>query len=289
MQQQAILITAYKEFDQLLHLIKQFDSYFTIYIHIDKKSSFSNKQISKLKEQENVEYVGQDYKVNWGGVNHLHAYLQLCKIAMLNENNVYFHLISGQDIVVKKTAEFKKLLETKKDYLSHFSLPTDVWKGGGMDRLEQYNFHNIIDSKKYSFLLLQIQKLQRYFKIKRQLNHLPSNIYGGSTYWSLTRETLSISLKYSECNPNLLKRLNHTFCPEELFFQTIVMNSNRANNVTNDNLRFIDWDLMTVASPGVLTENHLEPIKKSNALFARKIELPASLKLQELIDLYLKY
>ena len=39
---QAILITAYKDFEQLVLLIDQFDNDFNFYIHIDKKSSIRN-------------------------------------------------------------------------------------------------------------------------------------------------------------------------------------------------------------------------------------------------------
>jgi len=74
--------------------------------------------------------------------------------------------------------------------------------------------------------------------------------------------------------------MKYTFCPEELYFQTVIMNSKYAKNVSNNNLRYIDWNPSRVGkdstSPAILDLNDLEKIKNSNMLFARKFDTPNS-------------
>lgn len=74
---QAILITAYKDFDHLEEIIKIFDESFELYVHIDKKSNVSAIQLSRFQSYLQVKLISQKYKVNWGGINHLKSILYL--------------------------------------------------------------------------------------------------------------------------------------------------------------------------------------------------------------------
>ena len=98
---QAILITAYRDFDQLLDLVALFDDRFGVYIHIDKKSNCGDRIYDSLKGQSHVQWVSSDYTINWGGRNHLLAILSLCKKAFADGKYSYFHLITGQDLPIK--------------------------------------------------------------------------------------------------------------------------------------------------------------------------------------------
>ena len=133
---QAILITAYKDFKQLIYLVNLFDDTFNIYIHIDKKSKLNKENLVVLQECPYVRYVGCFYKINWGGVNHLKAYLELCKLAFQDKDNQYFHLITGQDYPIKSIKNFNEFFKAqnniRKDYLEYHKLPFDGVSGGGL-------------------------------------------------------------------------------------------------------------------------------------------------------------
>ena len=86
---QAILITAYKDFLQLARLTSEFDGRFNIYIHVDKKSRITSNERQILAKNKQIKYFSQDYKVNWGGFNHMRAYLGLISIALKNEDNIW--------------------------------------------------------------------------------------------------------------------------------------------------------------------------------------------------------
>ena len=274
---QAILITAYKDFKQLIYLVNLFDNTFNIYIHIDKKSKLNKENLVVLQECPYVRYVGCFYKINWGGVNHLKAYLELCKLAFQDKDNQYFHLITGQDYPIKSIKYFNEFFKAqnniRKDYLEYHKLPFDGLSGGGLDRLKYYHlndFFNYQSTKGYKNLM-KIKYWQKKYNFKRSLKGFGfKNFYLGSTYWSLSRKTLSYVIDYTLNKPNFFNKLKYSHCPEEIYFQTIILNSKYAKNVVNKNLRFIDWS-KGGSSPAYLSINHLNDIIKSDNLFARKI------------------
>ena len=75
--------------------------------------------------------------------------------------------------------------------------------------------------------------------------------------------------------------MRHTFCAEEIYIPTVVMNSQYANNTDKDNLRFIVWEERHGSIPAVLDETDLVPITQSEAYFARKFEPGISDTLQQ--------
>jgi hypothetical protein len=80
-------------------------------------------------------------------------------------------------------------------------------------------------------------------------------------------------IDYTLDQPEFLRRLKHTFCSEELYFPTVVLNSPRASNVVNDNLRFIKWEANgKTGSPRILDISDWSEILSSGKLFARKFE-----------------
>ncbi|WP_203258640.1 beta-1,6-N-acetylglucosaminyltransferase [Hyunsoonleella ulvae] len=170
---QAILITAYKDFDNLVDIICFFDNSFNFYIHIDKKSKLSREQLSKIKTINNVKILSSKYKVNWGGLNHLKAILFLANKALKEHENHFFHLISGQDFPIQKLEVFKSigLSILPKDYLEYFIFPLKSWdnKNGGFDRIEYYHLYDIINAKRYIKLLWRIVRIQKKIRYKRAL------------------------------------------------------------------------------------------------------------------------
>jgi hypothetical protein len=75
------------------------------------------------------------------------------------------------------------------------------------------------------------------------------------------------------------------FChaPDELFFQTILMNSPFRDR-TADYLRYIDWSKTKIHPRFLDTDEDLERLRVSQALFARKIDVATSPVFVERID-----
>ena len=278
---QAILITAYKNMDHLNRIVRFFDtSGFYCFIHIDKKSSVSKSEIEDLKAKDNVNFVSQEYSITWGGINHLKAILHLLDRALKECDAEYFHLITGHDFPIKPVEEFNSFFEKNRgvEFLEVNPLPYKNWENGGMDRFLLYNVYDFIDGRtgmkeRFAKGLL---KLQRKLRIQRKLPKDFPALFGGSTYWSLSRNCIEYVLNYLQTHPSFLKRFRYSFCSEEVFFQTIVMNSPLKENVVNNSLRFILWEKRNGNFPANLDESDYDSMIKSDALFARKFEYPVS-------------
>jgi hypothetical protein len=277
---QAVLITAYKDFSLLTDILNYFSGdTFEFYIHIDKKSKSDIENIKNIPTN-NLKLLSRKFKINWGGINHLKCILLLAEEALKNKEIIFFHLISGQDFPVKELSYFDVISNKKKDYLEYFEMPAKCWKNGGMDRVELYNFYDILDAKKHQKIISILNYLQKKLNFKRTISNKIPKLFAGSTYWSLTRDTLQYVIDYTNNNKTLINRLKYTFCAEEIYFQSVIMNSDFLKNVINDNLRYIDWDSGRGGYPAVIDTSDFSSIESSNKLFARKFDLIKSNELK---------
>lgn len=283
---QAVLITAYKDFDQLVELINFFDDTFSIYIHIDKKSKVDSKILERINSCNQVKLISRRYKVNWGSIHHLLSYLSLAEEALKDQENCFFHLITGQDYPIKSLDYFKTQLNIERDYLDWEMLPVPRWsKYNGMDRLDYYNLHDLLDdNKNYNWVLNRLlRRIQLTFRYKRPLSKEIGQLYGGSTYWSLSKKTLEYVVNYTKNKSYFINRLRYCFCSEEIYLQTVIMNSGFSTNVINSNLRYYNWETGR-EGPAILDERDFEDIVKSDNLFARKFDSKRSNGLKERIN-----
>lgn len=120
----------------------------------------------------------------------------------------------------------------------------------------------------------------------RRVRPLPPHpVYGGSTWWSLTREAVTyICDNYNR--DGWYDRLADTFVPEEMYVQTLLLNSPLKDTVVNDNLRYILWEARHGSVPAVLDESDVEALCRSGAMFARKVDSEVSEKLIRTINSY---
>lgn len=268
---QAILITAYHDSAQLQRLIDYFDSDFELFIHIDRHSKLNlNGQI--LSSNVHIFY---RYHTPWGSVNHLQAILLLMRKAALHHDLEYFHLVTGNDYPIPPLAVFKNFCEIHRDdnYLEYFPLPRTAWDGeGGLERIRYYwlqpwlkPMHNSLGYK----LTTALVKIQRKAGLKRPFNYFGNHIYGGGTYWSISRMALTHTLEYLDTHPDYLRRFRLTKISEEIFLPNLLANCGLP--LKNNSLRYIDWS-SDGASPKVLDENDYDKMISSGALFARKMQ-----------------
>ncbi|WP_336830741.1 MULTISPECIES: beta-1,6-N-acetylglucosaminyltransferase [Sphingobacterium] len=263
---QAILITAYKDTSSVYELVKVFGEDFNFYVHFDKKSQLD---VTSLKSITNLTIINS-YKVNWGGTNHFFAILDLCKAALENKDNVFFHLITAEDFPIKSLSDFWQL-DIGKNYLDYTEFPYYGWdSSGGFDRINYYRFFDLFNAKKKNGarILNFLLNLQKKIGLKRKSLNF-DKLYGGSTYWSLNRE--SLEKVFSVLDYKMLRRLRYTFCAEEFVFQSIIMNSALKHTVVNNNLRYIDWQSKRGGDPAFLDETDFDNLKNCDKLFARKI------------------
>jgi hypothetical protein len=85
-------------------------------------------------------------------------------------------------------------------------------------------------------------------------------------------------------NPALVRFFKYVDVPDEIFFQTVLLNSPYRDIIVNDNLRHIDWKDPTAGSPAVLTRSDFPALAESPKLFARKFDVRVDAGILDMID-----
>lgn len=277
---QGILITAYRDIPMLEKLVDYFDSDFELFIHVDKRCRES---LASLDNKKHL-HLYRTYAVEWGDYRHLLAIIMLMQKAYQHDDLEYFHLITGSDYPCMPLDAFKTFCEEHRNdnYLEHFSLPHADWGvEGGLNRIQYWWLRPNSTRTNGAWLTRKFVNLQRRLGIKRRFTHFNGNLYGGGTYWSMSRKAIGIALDYMDKHPDYLHRFRHTSIAEEICLPTLWCNSGLP--LTNDYKRYIDWGA-DGANPQVLTEKDYDKIVADGALFARKMESRTSDKLIEMLN-----
>lgn len=276
---QAILIVCGEEYERLPFLVEQFDERFNVYIHIDKKVVVPQKFVEGLKAKTGIRWMNQSFITNWGSMNLVNAILLLCEVALTEEDNTHFHLISGADFPAATNSEIIATCSSEKDnYIEFFPMLTPRWKEGGMNRLLYFhpldilNSRNSMDRERY----IRFLQVQQTLGIKRKL--LDITYFGGSTWWSLSRTCVEYLIR-NKCENNIYTSMQDTYIPDEMFVQTLLLNSPMKEFLRNDNRRYIVWSVKNGHIPANLDMEDYDAIQKSRRLFVRKTDKTCSWKL----------
>ncbi len=280
---QALVITAYKDIDQIIRLINSTNKYFKLFIHVDKKSKNIFNSLVK-SDYPNI-YIYSLYSITWGGYNHLAAIFDLLKIALADPDIDYCHIISGQDFVVKNFLEFESQFEhSEKIYMSCMDVKY-------VDPRVSDRFRYWIPSSNWNlkrmiprFFVYILCSFQKVFHLNRKQLGPFITIYKGMIWTSLPKEVIEYVVNFVNRNPSYMKDLRHTRIPEEFFFQTILMNSKYRNQIVSNNLRYTDWTHRNGSTPAILDESDYIRIMESNCFFARKIDSSISMKLIKMLE-----
>lgn len=97
------------------------------------------------------------------------------------------------------------------------------------------------------------------------------DFYFGSSWWALKRETIDWIMQYLTIHSEYYKFYENATCPDESFFQTLVMISPYADENT-DYLTYLHFQ-KGANSPDILTEDDLQRAKESKYLVMRKVDM----------------
>lgn len=108
--------------------------------------------------------------------------------------------------------------------------------------------------------------LQKELRIDR-ISKLKEPIYYGANWFSITDLCARYVVSQEQYIIELFSR--HTRCADELFLQTVLMNSIFQDRVTGDNLRYVDFKR---GKPYVWRELDKDELLSAQGLFARKFD-----------------
>ena len=194
----------------------------------------------------------------------------------------YLSVMSGQDLLLQPISKLLRFLqeESGREFVQYFPIPYSRWDmHGGIDRLRYYwptllFCQSAADKYKPIHRLLQLSRNLYKNRLQpilvRDIGRLPP-LFGGSTWFTITRRMMMYCLDYARLNPRYVRSFSWTRCADEIFFQTIMLNSPFRENILDDNLVHIDWSTGP-EYPRILRVTDIQKLEASNAFFARKFD-----------------
>ncbi len=282
-----VIIIANRQFEHLISIIEACDANMLLFVHVDGRSDIPKAQEEQIRNDGRIKFFSRRFSPNWGSVDLVHCTLYMMEQALNVDNIERIHLISGEDFPVKSSKEIREYFIGKEanEYINYFSLPHSNWKNGGMERLETYQLYDYLNVRKQKLLIHAFHKVQKVLRVKRHINKKFLPMYGGSQWWSLTRDCVQYVVRYSKENPQFLRRCRYCFGTDEIYIQSVVCKSPFRDKIANTNLRYISWGMRNGSSPAYLDITDLPAIENGDFIFARKFDVEISHDLKSrLID-----
>ncbi|NHE55601.1 beta-1,6-N-acetylglucosaminyltransferase [Cyclobacterium plantarum] len=294
---------------KLVTALNHKNSYF--YVHVDLKAKLSPFK-DALREFPNLYMLPENQRetCNWGGIGIVKATFTMLKLVDQRGKKGYAVLLSGQDYPIKSIDYIDSFFQSNegKDFISWFSLPTTIWARGGMDRLNWYKIDlsdnrgdfvqlpSIHAKEFYSFdsfkkLVKSISRGKiKELQVLLYKKSFPAYLkpYGGDTWWALNTETISKILTFIQDHPDLLKYLADSLLPDEMLFQSLVLELNKENlGQIHDCLTYVNWSgSIDDPSPQTFTTEDIPRLRdlSPNFLFARKFDIISNPQLLDSIE-----
>lgn len=275
----AYLVIAHNNVKHLERLIDELnDGENFVFVHFDKRY---NKLIKGFDFANKHNFrIFSSHKVYWGGFSIINVTIDLLKMAFTSGYIFdYYILLSGNEYPIRSQLVIKNYLQANYGYnfINQVKLPN---ANKSLNRIYNYYIEGGYRTKSTkAFFIRILNKFFKKLKIKRKFPYKGYTFYGGSQWWLLTNDTVKYVLEYIEKNKVFVKFFKHTFVPDEMFFQTIIMNSPMKDFI-KPALFYADWSLGKGPYPSLIDEIHLSIIDsgktvsnfygKRDIFFARK-------------------
>lgn len=278
----AYLVLAHSNPSHLQRLIEKLSTErAVIFIHLDKKSDldgFRHLQTSK------VIFIEDRVPVYWADYSQVQAILNLLNAALATNVEVQrLVLISGVDYPIRSTVDIENFFATQPatEFMNAVKMPADS-AGKPISRMNNF----VVRPGTYRLTRKLKRVVQTIGLIPKHRDHTSYlkglAPFGGSEWWAITREAGEYVRHFVTSRPDIVDFFKNVECPDEAFFQTILMNSRFADHVAR-NVTYTDWSAGG-GSPAMISERHLpvfsagvefgpgDTYGQGPALFARKFK-----------------
>lgn len=296
----AYIILAHKNPEQLTRLIARLNTETaSFFVHIDQATNEDTyaQMVKQLSFLPNV-YFLKRYHTYWGSFNLVKATFEGIKeIFKIPVDFDYVMFLSGQDYPIKSNAQIEQFLSKNlgKEFIEYNPLPYENWTDPNftinVDRIENWFIngklvkHDSIALPKNASLKLRVfltlcSWLMRLNILPRK-RKFPEGFqpFCGSAFWCLSRNCAEYINNFIQQNPAFINFFKFAGITDEVFFQTVILNSPFKEQVINDDLKYVVWP-----GPAILGKNDLENLKNSSDLFARKFDPSIDAEVLDLID-----
>ena len=266
----AYLIMAHNECGLLNKLIKSIDDERNdIFIHVDRKADYRINDLYR-PQRSNLFSIKQT-NIQWGGDTQIKCEMNLLKAACKKGHYSYYHLVSGVDLPIKSQDEIHEFFKKNrgKNYIKID--PVAMKSSYHYERIRYYYFFQNLIGKKHGHIVGIVYKLQALtlsLQKKMRINRLKKCskvFYKGTNWFSITDEMVQEILR----EESFIKKYCYcSLCADEIFVQTVAMNSDLKGTIVDQDLRCIDWKR---GNPWIWTREDATYLLSQNSnLFARK-------------------
>ncbi|MGG1635381.1 beta-1,6-N-acetylglucosaminyltransferase [Paenibacillus sp. NRS-1760] len=248
-----------------------------VYVHIDKKNY--DEVSPKINRSPRINVLEESCNVKWGDISQVDATIMLLRKVLTSKVDYDFVCLrSGQDLLVKNGLKVHLMENPNKIFMSaKFIHDRDIsaahvnMKWFDSARRQYNTFHPL---RIFRSIMLKLYKKGLVLFPNRQL--MPNNylLYHGSSWFCIPIEVARFIIDFIDQNKWYYQYFKNALCPDEWFFQTLVMNSKYADQVANDNLTYLKWgeEYNNSNHPINLSFKDIDSIEKSNKYFARKFD-----------------
>lgn len=291
----AHLILAHKDPEHIGRLANILAEYSDVYIHIDCSA---NEELFRkaVGEAANIRFIpGGGYRKRcwWGGAEVIGAEIELLRAAMQLKEYDRLVLLQGADYPLKSGKEIISFFEkNRKAEFIHCTPCSGSDDPYFYKRCRCYYFYDNPNyfKRAWNKFITRFPVPVRDGFIHERDKKL--KVYWGSALWAITGACANYIIDFYDSHKKVVQWFRHAFPADELFFNTIVMNSSFAENtfynntesvkglVNLRNLHFFEYP--TVIK--VFTIADLPMLQRQEDLYIRKVNTQESTELLNAID-----
>ncbi|MGF1546648.1 MAG: beta-1,6-N-acetylglucosaminyltransferase [Thiotrichales bacterium] len=263
----AYLITATTTAAQLTRLIDRIAAdESTFFVHVDKRrDDLLNEARTSLAGRDEIHWVSERYATWPAHINYVNAVLAAMRaLSAAAIDYEYAILLTDEDYPIKSNPAIADFLRAHqgRNFINYARVDgkDHVWAdwgppSNGITRLAHW--HLVVHSR----LLLRLP-----MRRKIPCGHIG---YIGYQWWNLTPAAVEHCVRFIAEHPDYLRFFRNAYMTDEVFFQTLLMNSPLRDTLVNDNLRHIHPEPFPNHFKCIDADN-LDALQRSPALFARR-------------------
>jgi len=275
MKRHAYLVLAHNQYEILQTTLQLLDhKQNDFFIHIDKKSAENpTQELRGVLKESKVIFLDRR-SVNWGGYSTIECVMHLLKEALLGEYD-YYHLISGVDMPIKTRETILEFFEENED-IQYIHFEQKTIREDCLKKVKTYYWlQEYAKNNRFIYIVGRcLTKLQEAMGVNR-IAKATFEFQFGALWFSITKDLADYVVQREAW---VKKHFQNTLCADELFLQTLVVNSKFKDKLPetaytgdyNACLRHIDWKR---GNPYVFVEADFQELVESPQLFARKFDL----------------
>lgn len=225
----AHLILCHSDLEHIERLVRRLSSFSDVFIHLDKKVDDSILK-RRLKDDNNCFFLNKRLHCRWGGWNAVAAEIELIRLAMETDEYDRIVFLQGADYPIKSNEQIVKFFEERINI--EFIRGCDC--SNSRDPYFYMRCRGIFFYNWIKLINIPIAKLEFAMNTKLRSGYIESNnkkyhVYWGSALWAITGRCAKYILEFHDRNPKFNKWFRYSFPTDELYFTTIVLNSEFAS------------------------------------------------------------